>query len=99
VNDNEADASGFVELCERLKIKVVDFSRDMHDAKPFSEYTVGIIAKMLSELQKLGINASLSGNVFSATPGDQSRIDGRLAELNASSPVAAGRPLAGGHDE
>jgi len=81
LNDSPADIEGFIDLCGRMKIAAVDITRDMFDLAPLPERTIDAIAKMLDELQKLGIRASATDNAFAGTPIDQRRIEEKLAEL------------------
>jgi pyruvate-formate lyase-activating enzyme len=93
LNDNDADIAGFIDLCGRLKIKAVDISRAF-DLVPFGDYTIDAVARMMNELQGLGVKAALLEDVFSGTPED-SRIKGRLTELKGMSWSAVGSPPGG----
>jgi molybdenum cofactor biosynthesis enzyme MoaA len=94
INDGDADINGFIALCERLKIRAVDITRDMDRMDAFSDRTIFTIARMLDELQKLGVKATAPDNAFDATPDDQRRIEERLLELkrahSATAPPARG---------
>jgi len=94
VNDGELDMEGFIDLCRRLKVRVVDVSRDMHDTTPFCDRTIDMIARLLIELQKLGVRALAQDYSFSEKVGEQQRIGERLAELerdiSTSASVATG---------
>jgi pyruvate-formate lyase-activating enzyme len=96
VNDNERDVAGFIDLCGRLKIRVVNISRDSFDMTPFGDHTIETIARMLNEMQKMGVKASAMDIVFSGTPGDQRRIEERLAELRSASAATCRQPPGSG---
>jgi hypothetical protein len=84
INDGDADINGFIALCERLKIKAVDITRDMERLDAFSDHTICTIARMLYELQRLGIKATAPDNTFDATPNDKLRLEESLLELKGT---------------
>jgi molybdenum cofactor biosynthesis enzyme MoaA len=90
INDDDADIDGFIALCERLKIRDVDITRDMDRLDAFSDRTICTIARMLDELQRLGIKATAPDNTFDATPNDKLRLEERLRELKGI-PSATGK--------
>jgi len=96
INDNEADMLGFVDLCSRLNIRAVDISRDSNTLNPFADDTINLIVAMMLELQKQGINPSISNDAFLGMPEDMKRIEERLAKL-VKEHCPALLPLKGGH--
>jgi pyruvate-formate lyase-activating enzyme len=96
VNDNEANVEGFIDLCGRLKIGVVDVVRDFHNMGAYGDSTIEMAARMLDGLQKIGVKASLSENAFDATSPDKLLIEERLAELGAADSPRRPPPQSGG---
>jgi pyruvate-formate lyase-activating enzyme len=75
VNDNQEDIDGFVRLCETTKIAAVDVTRECHSLAPFSDSTVGMIARMMRGLRDVGVGVALADYAYSGTLGDKGRID------------------------
>jgi pyruvate-formate lyase-activating enzyme len=94
LNDSEADIDGFIALCDRLRARVVDVSRDMLAVTPFDDRAINIAARMLHELPKRGVRANAIEAIFATRPGDAQRIEEKLAELKGATdlqPYAWGR--------
>jgi pyruvate-formate lyase-activating enzyme len=81
INDNEADIDGFLDLCRCLNIKAVDITRDTYVATPFSDHTVDMIARMLNELQRLGICAYAPDFMFLGGTSDKQRLEEKYCEI------------------
>jgi pyruvate-formate lyase-activating enzyme len=84
LNDSEEDIDGFITLCDRLKARVVDVSRDMFTVAPFDDHAINIVARMLHELPKRGVRTNAIEAIFATRPGDAKRIEERLAELKGA---------------
>lgn len=81
VNDNEADINGFIRLCEKLNIKAVDITRDCFDARPLTDHTIGMVAKMLSGLQEIGVCAYAPDYIFLTKAAEKQRLETMYGEM------------------
>jgi adenine C2-methylase RlmN of 23S rRNA A2503 and tRNA A37 len=81
VNDSEADINGFIELCGNLNIKAVDVTRDRYDGRSLTDHAIGMVARMLNGLQKIGVCAYAPDYIFLTRTDERHKLNNVYREI------------------